>query len=573
MTTIIGIDLGTTNSLCGVFRKGQPELIPNAHGQELTPSVVGILPSGEIVVGATARELAITHPDRVSFCFKRLMGESTETTIAGHTFSPVELSSLVLKSLRDDAINALGEVVEEAVISVPAYFNDHQRKATKQAAELAGLRVRRIVNEPTAAALAYGFHDRDAEKKILVVDLGGGTFDVTLMEIFEGTLEIISTAGESQLGGEDFTNRLVAEVLKTQGKQIELAELQTPLLVSRLRKECELAKRTLSGNETATIRIPNEDGTMPEQGDKIELTPESFATAAKSLLDRIAAPIDRALRDGQSNSTDVEEVILVGGATRMPLMARFVEERLGKLPLTKLDPDRVVCLGAAVQAALIADDRAVEDMVMTDVCPFTLGINISKDLGSQVKSGYYLPIVHRNTTIPVSKEHPVATMHPNQTTVQIEVYQGEHRMVEKNHRLGELSVKGIPAGPAGQTIFVRFTYDLNGILEVEAYPEGREENKQRVVIASHASDLTEEELSLAVKRMNELKYYPREDQESQRLLRYAVQCVGEVSTFQREQLEVAIDAFEHSMAAVDKELVESSRMTLLQVLSSLGFEA
>lgn len=571
--TIIGIDLGTTNSLCGLFRNGQPELVPNAHGEFLTPSAVGVLPSGELIIGAAAKELAVTQPDRVAFCFKRRMGESGNATIGGQTFTPVELSSFVLKSLRDDAAKLLGEEVLEAVISVPAYFNDHQRKATKQAAELAGLRLRRIINEPTAAALAYGFHDRDAEKKLLVVDLGGGTFDVTFMEIFEGTLEIISTAGESQLGGEDFTNRLVAEVLKKEGQQMELAELKMPLMVARLHKECEQAKRLLGEQAEATIRVPSTDGTMPEEGARFELNSERFAEAVKPLMDRIAGPLDRVLRDGESNFDDVDEVILVGGATRMPLLVQYVERRMSKKPLMRLDPDTVVCLGAAVQAALIADDRAVEDMVMTDVCPFTMGIDTVKELGTQMKQGYFMPIIHRNTTIPVSKEYPVSTVQANQQVMQIDVYQGEHRRVEKNHKLGEMSVKGIPLGPAGQVVFIRFTYDLNGILEVEAYPEGQEDHKQRIVISSHASDMTDTELSEAVERMRQLKYYPREDQESQRLLRYAEQCVGEVSPYQRDQLEAAIDSFEASIASADREVVESNRETLLLILSSLGFES
>ena len=571
MSTILGIDLGTTNSLCSVFRNGKPELLPNAHDEFLTPSAVGILPSGEVVVGAVAKELAISHPDRVALCFKRLMGESSKITIAGQEFTPVELSSMILKSLKEDASNFLEEEVEEAVVSVPAYFNDLQRKATKQAAELAGLRVRRIVNEPTAAALAYGFHDRDAEKTLMVVDLGGGTFDVTLMEIFEGTLEILSTAGESQLGGEDFTNRLVSVVLQQQNRQLEIAELQTPLMVSRLRKECELVKRSFGELSEAKVRIPKDDGTIDEDAQAFAVSYDQFVKAVEPLTERVAAPIDRALRDAQLNAYDVDDIILVGGATRMPLIDNLIKDRFSKKALCHIDPDQVVSLGAAIQAALIADDKAVEDLVMTDVCPFTLGINTSKELGMQIKSGYYMPIIHRNTTIPVSIEHAVSTLHANQREVKIDVYQGEHRRVEKNLKLGEMSVSGIPLGPAGQVIFVRFTYDLNGILEVEAYPEGREEHKQQIVITNHASEMSEQDMNEAVDRMRKLKYYPREDQESLRLLRYAEQCIGEVSSLQREQLEMAIDSFESSMHTSDKDLVESSRQSLLFILSSLGF--
>lgn len=573
MPPILGIDLGTTNSLCALFKEGEPRLVLNAHGETLTPSVVGVLPSGEVIVGAAAKELMVTQPDRAVACFKRWMGGPNEVTLAGHTFNAIELSSLVLKSLREDATKELGEEPSDAVITVPAYFNDHQRTATKAAAELAGLRVRRILNEPTAAALAYGFHDRDAEKQLLVIDLGGGTFDVTLMEIFEGTLEILSTAGESQLGGEDFTNRLVSQVLKTQGKQLELAELKTPLYVARLRSECERAKRSLGEEEQVSIRLPGEDGVMAEDAPQVRITGEAFAEATGSLLERIAAPIDRVMRDGQVKPGAIDEVILVGGATRMPVLRDFIEQRFGRPPLMQFDPDEVVGLGAAVQAALIADDRAVDDMVMTDVCPFTLGVDTAKEFGTQVRSGYYTPIIDRNTTIPVSKEHVFSTMRPNQPIVQVDVYQGEHRRVEKNTKLGELTIDKVPPGPAGQEVYIRFTYDVNGILEVEAYAAGAEEEKARVVITQHAGAMSEADLAKAVERMKSLKYYPREDQESQRVLRMAERCVGEVSPYQREQLEMAIDAFESALADGEKAMVESSRDTLQQVLSSLGYEA
>ncbi|TWT98114.1 Chaperone protein HscC [Botrimarina colliarenosi] len=573
MSLIVGIDLGTTNSLCGFFRDGKPQLAPNAHGDVLTPSVVGVLPSGEVIVGSAAKELAVRYPDRAVACFKRWMGGVQETTLAGHKFTPVELSSLVLKSLRDDAAQHLGVEIEEAVITVPAYFNDLQRKATKAAGEMAGLRVRRILNEPTAAALAYGFHDRDAEKRLLVVDLGGGTFDVTLMEVFEGTLEIIATAGASQLGGEDFTSRLVSEVLKTQGKQLELVELQAPLYAARLKVECERAKKALGEEDEASIRLPEEDGTISDSAKRVRVGEAAFAKATAPLLERIAGPIDRVLRDGGSTADDVDSVILVGGATRMPVLQRLVEERFGRPPLVQFDPDQVVALGAAVQAALIADDRAVEDMVMTDVCPFTLGVDTAKTFGAQVRSGYYTPIIDRNTTIPVSREHVFSTTQPNQRMVQIDVYQGENRRVEKNLKLGELTVTGVPPGPAGQDIFIRFTYDLNGILEVEAYAAGAEEKKARVVLTQHAASMDADELAEAVERLGRLKYYPREDQESQRLLRAAERFVAEISPLQREQLEMAIDAFEAALAESDRELVESSRLMLEHVLSALGFES
>jgi len=570
MSNIVGIDLGTTNSLCSVFLDGKPVLVPNSLGQMLTPSVVGVLEDGQILVGSAAKELRVTQPERCASCFKRWMGQSRQVEVGGKSFTPIELSSFVLKALIEDANSFLGCEITEAVITVPAYFNDHQRNATKHAGLLAGVEVRRILNEPTAAALTYGFHDRDAEKQLLVIDLGGGTFDVTLMEVFEGTLEIVATAGESFLGGEDFTERLVATVLKSQKIQLEVAELQQPLRVSRLRWLCEEAKRELAVNEKTLIRLPDEEGQLVEGGPQVSISRQQFSKISESLRERLKGPIGKTLRDADCKSEDIEEVIFVGGATRMPIVHDLVREYLHKEPLVIFDPDEVVALGAAVQAALIADDRAVDDMIMTDVCPFTLGVDTAKEFGSQIKSGYFTPIIHRNTTIPVSKEHSFQTMTANQREVQIDVYQGEHRLVEKNLKLGELELHGIPPGPAGQEINIRFTYDLNGILEVEGYVSGSGK-KFRTVLTQNAQSMDKEELKEAVKKLQQLKYYPREDLGNQRLLRYSERLVGEVSPFHRDQLEAAIDSFEMAMGQGDRESVEYAQQGLLQTLSVLGF--
>lgn len=572
MSQIVGIDLGTTNSLCAVFQDGKPLLIPNGVGKLLTPSVVAVLGEDEVLVGDAAKELRVTQPERCVYCFKRWMGTDKTVTLAGNTFTPVELSSLVLRSLVEDAKNYLGQEVTEAVITVPAYFNDHQRSATKQAGKLAGLTVRRIINEPTAAALTYGFHDRQAEKKLLVIDLGGGTFDVTLMEVFEGTLEIVSTAGESFLGGEDFTDRLVASILSAQKKQLEVAELQEPLHVARLRQLCEEAKRKLTTEDSVTIHLPDQQGHVPEKAPRVALTRQQFSKVSKSLCERLKSPIAKALRDADCSPEEVDDVILVGGATRMPVIAEFVSQMLGQQPLATFDPDEVVALGAAVQAALIADDQAVEDMVMTDVCPFTLGVDTAKEFGTQVKTGYFTPIIHRNSTIPISKEMTFSTLRANQSEVQVDVYQGEHRLVEKNLKLGEMKILGIPPGPAGQEVCIRFTYDLNGLLEVEGYVPGSGK-KYSTVLTQNVRNLDEDQLTEAIEKMQKLKYYPREDLGNQNLLRLSERVVGEVSPFQREQLEMAIDSFEAAMMAGDREQVDYTKQGLLQILSMLGYES
>jgi len=569
---IVGIDLGTTNSLCAVFKDGQPTLIPNAHNDVLTPSVVGILDDGQVVVGAAAREYRVTRPEQCSSTFKRLMGTNQKITLGEKSFTAPELSSLVLRSLKQDAEAYFGEPIESAVITVPAYFNEMQRKATKQAGEMAGLRVRRIINEPTAAALTYGFHDRGSDKKILVIDLGGGTFDVTLMEIFEGTLEIISTAGESSLGGEDFTDRLVATVLKTMNMQMEVAEMKTPLLVSRLRQECDTVKKRFTTEEEVSVRIPNEQGEIDEKHKKVKITREAFSKVSDRLMDRLKGPIAQALRDADTGPEDIEDVILVGGATRMPILQDFVKEYFGKDPLCQFNPDEVVALGSSIQAALITDDAAVDDMVMTDVCPFTLGIEVAKQFGSRVAEGYYTPIIHRNTTIPVSKEESFATLAANQHEVTVVVYQGESRRVKDNFKLGELKVKGIPPGPAGQEFCVRFTYDMNGLLEVEAFIPSSGQ-RFRTVLTNHAQDLTEREVQAAVNRMQDLKFYPRDDLENQRLVRLVERVVGEVNPMHREQIEQALDEFERAMSSGDRDYFDSVKSGLLTMLSSLGIDA
>lgn len=567
---LVGIDLGTTNSLVAVFLAGQPRLIPNVHGSFLTPSIVGVLDDGQVLVGDAARELRVTKPERCASTFKRLMGTDEKLRLGKLEFTSPELSSLVLKSLKQDAEAFLKAEVTEAVITVPAYFNDNQRKATKLAGELAGLKVRRIVNEPTAAALTYGFHDRGSDKKLIVIDLGGGTFDVTLMEIFEGTLEIVATAGESFLGGEDFTERLVAWVLNQSGEELELAELKRPLKVSRLRQECETAKRALLKEPEASIRVPNENGEYPESPTTHKLTRPMFAKLSERLMERLRKPIDKALRDGECDPDDIEDVILVGGATRMPVLVDFVRDYFQREPLCRFNPDEVVALGAAVQSALITDDSSVDDMVMTDVCPFTLGIAVSKEFGNQILDGYFMPIIPRNTTIPVSREEVVSTLHPNQREIAVRVFQGEARKVEGNLLLGELKVTDIPPGPKGIPICIRFTYDLNGILEVEAFPQAGGK-RFRAVLTQHVKGLSNAELEAAVRNLSKLKFYPRDEVRNQKLLLFCERIAGEVNSFQRPELDQMIDSFEQAMASGDRDYFEAVRNNLLMMLSALGF--
>lgn len=569
---IIGIDLGTTNSLAAVMSDDGPRLIPNALGEVLTPSIVGLDRDGHVLVGRAAQELQVTAPDRCASLFKRQMGSEWTAEFAGQPFTPVELSSLVLKSLREDAAAHLGEPIERAVITVPAYFNEHQRTATIRAGEIAGLTVERIVNEPTAAAIAYGLHEADEEKIALIFDLGGGTFDVSIVDLFAGTLEIRSSSGETFLGGEDFTNTITAEILKRAGIVFEQAEHKTPLLVSRLRHECEVAKRKLTAAEETVVRIPNENGEFTSDSRSETVTRTEFQAWTQRVLARVELPLRRALGDTGLKRSDVNEVVLVGGATRMPAVVTHVKEIFDTEPRSNLDPDHVVALGAAIQAALIAKDSSVDDLVVTDVAPFTLGVETTREIGGMRRNGYFMPILNRNTTIPVSRMQRVQTLDPNQTSVNVHVFQGESRMVSDNLPIADFEVTGIPPGPPGQEIDIRFTYDLNGVLEIEAVVV---ETRKKVshVVTRYAKGLSKTDIDKAVRNMQKLKTHPRDETENRYVLRWADRLYRELPLDLREQLEMLLTGFEASIEEHDKETVARHREALQQFLSAFDADS
>jgi molecular chaperone HscC len=563
---IIGIDLGTTNSLVAYMTDLGPKLIPNALGEFLTPSVVGIDDSQQILVGRAAREMQVLEPDSCVGTFKRYMGTDHKLTVAGKTFTPEQLSSFVLKSLKADAEAHLGHIVERAVITVPAYFNDNQRKATMRAGQLAGLKVERIVNEPTAAAIAYGLHEAGQNKIIAVFDLGGGTFDVSLVELFEGTIEVRASSGECFLGGEDFTRTIAARLLERQGKNFEHAEMTSPLLVSRLLQLSERIKRQLTQQEQAELRMPDAQGNLLENSPTLTVSRSDLAQWTDTLLSRVELPIRRCLGDAKLTRSDVNEILLVGGATRMPSVVNRVEQIFGKPPQKRLNPDEVVALGAAIQAGLINQDQGLDDFVVTDVSPFTLGISISKEFGNELRDGYFLPIINRNTTIPVSRVERVNTTRPNQTSVNVRIYQGESRRVEQNLLLGEFEVRGIPRGPAGQEVDIRFTYDLNGILEVEAVVVSTKV-KSNLVITHHAKGLTGERLEQALAEMAALKHHPREDSANRFLLKRAERVYQELPKDARHILTQLLDGFEDSLDQQDApDAIEAWRDKLMQFL-------
>lgn len=571
MDRIIGIDLGTTFSAVAYMADGGAELIPNALGDALTPSIVGLEADGRIVVGRAAKELQVVQPDRCVGVFKRYMGTDWTTEIGGHKFTPEKLSSLVLKSLKQDAETFFGEPVRNAVITVPAYFNEHQRKATIRAGEIAGLKVQRIINEPTAAAIAYGWHSADEEKVIVVLDLGGGTFDVSVVELFEGTLEVRASSGETFLGGEDFTNTLAARVLEQHGMVFEQAETRYPNLVSRLRQECEQAKRRLSKQAEVTIRVPNEKGELPEDSRSSNVTREQFQRWTNHILNRIEMPIRRALGDAKIKLGDINELILVGGATRMPVVVERAVELFGRAPTCRLNPDEVVALGAAVQAGLFARDQSVEDLVVTDVAPFTLGIAICRDLAGERQDNFFLPIINRNTPIPTSRVERVGTTLANQTSVTVRVFQGEGRKIEDNLFLGEFDVPNIPRGAAGQKVDIRFTYDLNGVLEIEATIVA---TKKRVthVITRHAKGLSEAQVAQAVAEMSMLKSHPREEAVNRFIIRRAERLYQELPLSERRRLDALITGMEEALELRDPAAIASNRAALEEFLNYFDTE-
>ncbi|QDU18388.1 Hsp70 family protein [Urbifossiella limnaea] len=567
MDPIIGIDLGTTNSAVAHLGPDGPTIIPNALGGRLTPSVVGVDEDGKVLVGAAAKELQVLRPDRCAALFKRHMGTDHTHTVGGKSFTPEELSGLVLRSLKADAEAHFGCPVTRAVVTCPAYFNDRQRKATLAAGRIAGLTVERILNEPTAAAVAYGFHEGRTDRTLLIFDLGGGTFDVSVVEIFDGTLEVRASAGETSLGGEDFTRTMAARVLEGLGQSFERAEAVTPLLVSRLIQQCELAKRRLSKEDGAAVRVPDAAGEYGAAAREVTITREQLEKWVGPTLARCELPIRRALADTKLTRDKIDEVILVGGATRMPVVVKLVADYFGKPPQGRLNPDEVVALGAAVQAGLVAKAGAVDDLVVTDVSPFTLGVEVAKTFGQDIQAGYFDPVIDRNTTIPISRVKRYFTMSPNQPMITLKVYQGESRRVGENLLLGEFDVKGFPPGPAGQGVDIRFTYDLNGVLEVQATVVATKKTVTHV-ITRHAKGLTEAQVRAAVEAMAKLKAHPREEAENRFLLARAERVFKELSTEPRRILSELLDGFEAALESQEPAAVASAREMLRHFLSA-----
>lgn len=563
---IIGIDLGTTYSLVAVLENGVPRVLPNALGEWLTPSAVSVRPDGEVLVGAPARARAITAPDSTAVAFKRDMGTDRRVMLAGLTMTPVQLSALVLKALKADAEAALGHPVEEAVITVPAYFGDLQRQATRDAGALAGLKVERIINEPTAAALAYGLQNRHQEQRVVVLDLGGGTFDVTVLEIIEGVIEVQATAGDARLGGEDFDDLLVALVRERLNTTIESSAFE-----ALLRDACRRARHQLTDHELADVIVPR--FTTPS-GAQVEVhqqvTRADVEAAWRPLLERIEHAIGRALRDAGLAAGALDQVLLVGGATRMPCITSLAARYFGKPPLCTLPPDEAIALGAAVQAALKAGDQAVEDVVATDVAPFSLGVATSTRVGHQLVNGLFSPIIERGTPIPCSRVKTFSPVSDRQPRVTVEVFQGEHAECQKNQLLGSYEVRDLPLVSSDQNALeFRFTYDLNGILEVEI-TRLKSGAREAFVLERRQGSLTPEQLAHAREAMARWKIHPRDFLPNTTALERADAMFATLRGEPRARLGVAIASFKAALESQDPRAIDAERAQLTTLTRTLG---
>jgi molecular chaperone HscC len=562
---IVGIDLGTTHSLIGCFGEQGPRLFTNALGDCLTPSVVSVDEDGHVIVGQAARDRMVSHPESSVATFKRWMGTPRETRLGNRSFRPEELSALILRSLIADAEAAIGEKIDEAVISVPAYFSDAQRKATRAAGELAGIRVERLINEPTAAALAYGLKERPDGSRFLVFDLGGGTFDVSILEMFDGVVEVHASAGDNFLGGEDFLDVMEAALCTDQQLSVDVL---LPQERGQLRRRLELAKRELGASGRASV-----EWTLNDRSIAWSIDEENFARLSEQLVHRMRTPLERAMRDARLQPEQLDEIVLVGGASRMPLVARLVSRMFGRLPLRHVNPDQAIALGACVAAGLKARDQRLEEVILTDVCPYTLGTKVSRqDERGREQPGFFAPIIHRNSTVPVSREDVFHPMRDNQTKLTLEVYQGENPMVDRNIKLGELDIP-LPQGrsAADNAVKVRFTYDVNGVLQVEAVLMATQQ-RYELVLEQNPGLLTPEEIRARLHALKTIKVHPRHKQENIALMARAERLYEEYVDA-RGQLQQWIANFRSVLESQDDHLIREHRRQFGEALDALEVTA
>ena len=558
---IVGIDLGTTNSLVAWVDGQKARLIPNRLGEFLTPSVVSVdAQDGTVYVGRTALAREGLYPFDTASVFKRSMGTAKEYKLGGRTFRPEELSSLILRSLKEDAETYLGQPVEEAVISVPAYFNDQQRRATRQAGQLAGLRVERIVNEPTAAAMAYGICEQGEDGRYLVFDLGGGTLDVSILELFQNIIEVHAIAGDNFLGGEDFTQAMLELFAKK--TNLDLASL-SPADAFRVRRQAEWGKLALSEGLLAVVSC-DVNGKTYSTG----ISRGEYETACRPLLERIRKPVERSLRDAGLSVSEIDDILLVGGASKSPIVRGFCKNFFGRDPRAGVDPDQAIAMGAALAAGIKERKEELREVILTDVCPFSLGVEVSATNGVFREDGHFAPIIERNTVIPVSRTERFYTVHDQQTEVRIVVLQGESRMARDNLQLGELSIPVPPNRAGAESVDITFTYDVNSLLEVEILVNSTGQ-KHRRIIQNGSRVLTDEEAQEHLKKLQYLKIPPREEEPNRLLLFRGEQLYQETHGAVRQEVDRLMTWFEQVLSQQDRRAIEKARKELSEALDRL----
>ncbi|MCI8725310.1 MAG: molecular chaperone HscC [Hungatella sp.] len=559
---IIGIDLGTTNSLVAYFTEDGPEIIPNRLGKHLTPSVVSIDEEEQIYVGELAAERMLLYPESAASVFKRDMGSKKQFKLLHKTFLAEELSALVLRALKEDAESFLGEEVTEAVISVPAYFNDARRRATKRAGELAGLKVERIISEPTAAAIAYGLYQSKERARFLVFDLGGGTFDVSILELYDTILEVRAVAGDNFLGGEDFT-AVIENMFFEKHRKLDRLSLSEKNL-RHIHKQAEQCKLGFSEKRVSAMRCKIGDEVY-----EMEVELPKYEEACEELLERIRKPVKRSLADAHIRLADIDKVVLVGGATKSPVVRRFVSKLFKMLPDTNINPDEAVALGAAIQGAMKERKDAIKEVILTDVCPFTLGTEVVREWENhQFEQGVFCPIIDRNTVIPASRTERLYTVRDNQNKIRVNVLQGESRFAANNLSLGELLIE-IPAAKAGEeAVDVTYTYDINSILEVEVKVVSTEKVMKKVFLGQDV-DMTEEEIEERLKTLSYLKIHPRDREENKYLLLRGERVYEESLGDDRLFVETAIRKFEKALNTYDQGIIEEAKTEFKKFLEMM----